>query len=177
MDTSAGSIIQFAGISKYYKEFHAVSNMNLEIRQGEILGFVGPNGAGKTTAMKMLAGLLLPSSGEIRFRHDGNWIQLTPHTRNLLMERMGFLVESPTFYSHMTPRQLLTYYEDTRDPSKQHDDRRSNNNVLDDTHFAYGCYHTWSIYRSFPVFGLFPLPTSANLTLTGISFFIPLFQA
>ena len=110
MESQAGAIIQFADISKLYGKFEAVSHVNFEIQQGEILGFVGPNGAGKTTSMKMLAGLLLPTSGEIRFRHDGNWIRLSPHTRNLLMERMGFLVESPTFYSHMTPRQLLTYF-------------------------------------------------------------------
>ncbi|MBN2152200.1 MAG: ABC transporter ATP-binding protein [Candidatus Lokiarchaeota archaeon] len=110
MDAQAEAIIQFANISKSFKDFQAVSHMDLEIKKGEILGFVGPNGAGKTTSMKMLAGLLLPSAGEIRFRHDGGWTRLTPHTRNLLMERMGFLVESPTFYGHMTPRQLLTYF-------------------------------------------------------------------
>lgn len=55
------------GIRKYlkksYREVTAVSNINLEIEQGELVGFIGPNGAGKTTTLKMLSGLLYPSSG------------------------------------------------------------------------------------------------------------------
>ena len=46
-----------------FKEIHAVENINLEIHEGEIVGFLGPNGAGKTTTLKMLSGLLFPSNG------------------------------------------------------------------------------------------------------------------
>lgn len=46
-----------------FKEIHAVENINLEIQEGEIVGFLGPNGAGKTTTLKMLSGLLFPTSG------------------------------------------------------------------------------------------------------------------
>ena len=46
-----------------FKEIHAVENINLEIHEGEIVGFLGPNGAGKTTTLKMLSGLLFPTNG------------------------------------------------------------------------------------------------------------------
>ena len=48
------------------KEFQAVNNINLEVKKGEIVAFVGPNGAGKSTTIKMLTGILHPTSGEIK---------------------------------------------------------------------------------------------------------------
>ena len=48
------------------KEFRAVNNINLEVKKGEIVAFVGPNGAGKSTTIKMLTGILHPTSGEIK---------------------------------------------------------------------------------------------------------------
>ena len=50
-------------MTKVFNGFTAVDAVSLEVRRGEIFGFVGPNGAGKTTTIKMLAGLLLPTSG------------------------------------------------------------------------------------------------------------------
>ena len=47
-----------------FKDIHAVENINLEIHEGEIVGFLGPNGAGKTTTLKMLSGLLFPTNGK-----------------------------------------------------------------------------------------------------------------
>lgn len=58
-----------------YKTVHAVDNIDFEIKQGEMVGFIGPNGAGKTTTLKMLSGLLYPSSGEVLVRG------FTPHQR------------------------------------------------------------------------------------------------
>jgi ABC-type multidrug transport system ATPase subunit len=106
----SNSIIKFSNITKKYGNFTAVSNLTLEIHRGEILGFCGPNGAGKTTTMKMLAGLLRPTSGEILFRYDHQWVSLKNSTKDTLMEQMGFLVESPTFYEHLSPRIILTYF-------------------------------------------------------------------
>ncbi|HMF30110.1 MAG TPA: ABC transporter ATP-binding protein [Candidatus Lokiarchaeia archaeon] len=110
MQSTSSPIIQFTNISKFFGNFCAVSHLNFEIQAGEILGFVGPNGAGKSTTMKMLAGLLQPTEGEIHVSHNSQWVRLTPSTRDTLMERMGFLIETPAFYEHMTPRSLLTYY-------------------------------------------------------------------
>lgn len=59
-------IVQTENLSKSFGKEQAVSNINLKIRKGEIYGFLGPNGAGKTTTIRMLLGLMKPSSGTIK---------------------------------------------------------------------------------------------------------------
>ncbi len=103
-------LIRFENITKKYRKFAAVANLNLEIRQGEILGFLGPNGAGKTTTIKMLAGLITPTEGTIWIKKDGELVKLTTGTRDALASQMGFLIELPTFYETLSPRTILTYY-------------------------------------------------------------------
>ena len=58
-------MIQLNNISKKYADFTAIQDLNLHIKKGEIFGFLGPNGAGKTTTIKMITGILPPSTGEI----------------------------------------------------------------------------------------------------------------
>ena len=57
------NMIETQNLTKRYKDFTAVSNLNLHIQKGRIYGFLGPNGAGKSTTMKMLLGLTAPTSG------------------------------------------------------------------------------------------------------------------
>ena len=59
------TMIQIENVTKYYGDLKAVDSLNLRIAEGEIFGFIGPNGAGKTTTIKMLATLLVPTSGQI----------------------------------------------------------------------------------------------------------------
>lgn len=66
--------IKTVGLSKLYGKKRAVDNLSFTIGSGEIYGFVGRNGAGKSTVMKMLAGLILPSSGEIEILGE-KWLQ------------------------------------------------------------------------------------------------------
>jgi len=81
----------------------ALKSLHLEVQQGEIFGFLGPNGAGKTTTIKLLMGLIFPTSGSARILgHD--WRD--PSVR----ARVGFLPEQPYFYDHLTPVELLDYY-------------------------------------------------------------------
>lgn len=103
-------LIKFENLTKYFGNFCSVSNLNMEIKRGEIIGFLGPNGAGKTTTMKMMARILKPSSGDILYYKDGEFHKLTARTKDYLLQNVGFLVENPTFYSNVTPRQLLTYF-------------------------------------------------------------------
>ncbi len=103
-------LIQFKNITKKFGKFYAVSNINLEIKRGEIIGFLGPNGAGKTTTMKMMARLLKPSAGEIFIRNNGKLEKLTLRNRDYLLDNVGFLIEIPAFYGDMTPRQILSYF-------------------------------------------------------------------
>ncbi len=59
------AVIKLSSLSRTYRDVKAVSSLDLEVRPGEILGFLGPNGAGKTTTIRMMCGLLKPSSGEV----------------------------------------------------------------------------------------------------------------
>lgn len=60
-------MINISNITKSYNgNYNAVSNLNLEIRDGEIYGLLGPNGAGKTTTIKMITGIISPTSGKLK---------------------------------------------------------------------------------------------------------------
>ena len=62
-------MIETINLTKYYKDKLAVNNLNLQIKQGELFSLLGVNGAGKTTTIKMLSGLILPTSGEIKIKN------------------------------------------------------------------------------------------------------------
>ena len=62
---AAGSVIQVSGLTKRYPTVTALSNVSVEVRDGEIFGLIGPNGAGKTTAMECIEGLRVPDAGRI----------------------------------------------------------------------------------------------------------------
>jgi ABC-type multidrug transport system ATPase subunit len=62
--TTNGHVIQTRGLTKRYGELRAVDAVNLEVRAGDVYGFLGANGSGKTTTVRMLLGLVLPTSGE-----------------------------------------------------------------------------------------------------------------
>lgn len=95
-------IVQTENLSKRFGKERAVSNINLKIRKGEIYGFLGPNGAGKTTTIRMLLGLMKPSSGTIKmFQKD-----LTKERINILA-KVGSLVENPSYYPHLTAYENL----------------------------------------------------------------------
>jgi ABC-2 type transport system ATP-binding protein len=81
----------------------AVDRVNLDVCRGEVFGFLGPNGAGKTTTLKILMGLIYPTSGKTRlFGHEvGDQRAKT---------RLGFLPESPYFYDYLTSREFLRFY-------------------------------------------------------------------
>ena len=107
---SKNTILKFEDLTKKYHDLIAVNKLNLEIREGEILGFVGPNGAGKTTTMKMLGGLVKPSSGTIKI-NSGDGIYSSYNEIPIeIYRRFGFLIDIPAFYGHTTPRAILKYY-------------------------------------------------------------------
>ena len=102
--------VSFRNVTKKFGNFAAVSNVNLDIHKGEILGFLGPNGAGKSTTMKMMANLLRPTEGEIWIRGNGKLEKLTSKNKDYLLDNIGFLIENPFFYANMTPRETLSYF-------------------------------------------------------------------
>lgn len=97
------------GLTKTYKlltrkdPISAVSNLNIEVGEGEIFGFLGPNGAGKTTTIKMLLGLVYPSSGSAT-------ILGKPAGDIETKRRISYLPETPYFYDYMTGSEILRFY-------------------------------------------------------------------
>jgi len=92
-------------VKRYGKGFTALDGVSLQIKKGEVVGYVGPNGAGKTTTIKILTGLLKPSSGHAYV----NGIDVTANPRKAL-QTMGALIEVPGMYDYLTPHEMLTYF-------------------------------------------------------------------
>src|ERR1700685_1953958 len=81
----------------------SLDNLSFQVDEGEVFGFLGPNGAGKTTTMKLLMGLIFPTSGTARIR--GRAIDDVQMHREI-----GYLPEQPYFYDYLTARELLDYF-------------------------------------------------------------------
>jgi ABC-2 type transport system ATP-binding protein len=92
--------IRTRGLRKVFSGKVAVRNLTLDVPRGEVFGFLGPNGAGKSTSVKMLLGLVLPTSGEAQ-------ILGCPVGDVKTRSRVGFLPEHFRFYDWLTPRELL----------------------------------------------------------------------
>ncbi len=82
-------VLQTDALTRRFGAFTAVDGLNLEVRQGETYGFLGPNGAGKTTTLMMLAGVLRPTSGEVRL--FGKRLSDDPFA---LKRRVGVVIEA-----------------------------------------------------------------------------------
>ena len=102
--------IEILGLEKTYmvgfwhkRPKHALEPLHLTVEEGEIFGFLGPNGAGKTTTLKLLMGLVFPTSGSARILGQ-QW------TDPEVKAQIGFLPEQPYFYDYLTARELLDYY-------------------------------------------------------------------
>lgn len=97
-------VICTENLSKSYGQVHALKSLNLRVPQKSIFAFLGPNGAGKTTTIKLLLGLLKPTSGGGRIL-GMDIVQESVEIR----ARIGYLPQDPRFYEHMTARQTLEY--------------------------------------------------------------------
>lgn len=102
-------IIQAINVTKEFRDFwgrvkvKALNNLNLQIRQGEIFGFLGPNGCGKTTTIKLLLGLLFPTRGKIKI--------FGTSPRNVANKRrLGFLPEESYLYPYQNAEEALFFY-------------------------------------------------------------------
>ncbi|TKI53089.1 ABC transporter ATP-binding protein [Lysinibacillus mangiferihumi] len=91
------NIIETVNLCKKYKTTYAVKDLNLQVKKGEIYGFLGPNGSGKTTSIKMLLGLIKATAGSVTL--FGKQLE---SDRNHILKKVGALVESPSYYGHLT---------------------------------------------------------------------------
>jgi ABC-2 type transport system ATP-binding protein len=89
-------------LTKRFKEVIAVDNLSLTVRNGEVLGFLGSNGSGKSTTVRMILGLIRPSSGTVRIA--GQDLASNPL---LVSENIGAIIENPAFYPFMSVRDNL----------------------------------------------------------------------
>ena len=108
-ETRPGVVIETRNLSKIYRDFwgrkkvHALKSLDIEVRAGEIFGLLGPNGSGKSTTIKLILGLLFPSSGRVLvFDKDAS-----ETSKN---ERIGYLPEESYLYKFLTAEETLDFY-------------------------------------------------------------------
>jgi ABC-2 type transport system ATP-binding protein len=101
---SNGFVIHTQALSKSFGQVHALKALDLHVPQKSIFAFLGPNGAGKTTTIKLLLGLLKPTSGSGEI-FGKDIVQDSVDIRS----KIGYLPQDPRFYEHMTARQTLDY--------------------------------------------------------------------
>jgi len=98
-------VIKLTNVTKRYREFTAVESLNLGVEPGEIVGIIGHNGAGKSTTLKMIAGLIAPTSGIVEVM--GRDIQKESVS---VKRHIGFLPEESPLYENMTAREYLLFF-------------------------------------------------------------------
>ena len=98
-------MIHTESLTRRFGDRTAVDRLTFDVRAGEIVGLLGPNGAGKTTTIRMLAGMIAPSSGALCIgEHDPSSEPDRVH------EIIGLLTESPGLYERLTARENLAYF-------------------------------------------------------------------
>ncbi len=111
-------VLQTQNLYKKYRDTVAVNNVSMNIRQGDIYGFIGENGAGKTTFMRIIAGLAEPTEGTIKLFDNEDF-----HSDR---QKIGCTIENPTLYKNMTARENIEVFRRAFGVR----DTRSTDNVL-----------------------------------------------
>lgn len=101
---SDGNVIDVRGMTKRFGKRTVVDNVDLAVRQGEIVGFLGPNGSGKTTTIRLICGLLTPDAGE------GTVLGLDVRTQSAQIKlQVGYMTQKFSFYEDLTIEENLTF--------------------------------------------------------------------
>lgn len=109
----ANEVLVTENLSKSYSGFTALDKLNLAISQNTCVGYLGPNGSGKSTTIKILTGLLNPTSGNAYL----SGYDITKQTRRA-MQNVGAVVETPEFYPYLNAQEILEYFGKLRGMSK-----------------------------------------------------------
>jgi ABC-type multidrug transport system ATPase subunit len=97
--------IRTVGLTKRFGPLTAVDGVDLEVRVGDVYGFLGPNGSGKTTTVRMLLGLILPTAGRVEVLGEP-----IPRRGRRVLHRVGTIVEEPAAYGHLSgPANLASF--------------------------------------------------------------------
>ncbi len=102
--SSPEPLLHLSGLVKRYGGFTAVNGIDLTVNRGEIFGFLGPNGAGKTTTIRMVAGILEPTAGEIRL--GAHSLRETPA---LVKQKLGYIPDRPFLYEKLSGGEFLRF--------------------------------------------------------------------
>jgi ABC-2 type transport system ATP-binding protein len=105
-------LIRLTSLTKRYGAFTAVDGIDLDVPQGELFGFLGPNGAGKTTTLRMIAGILRPTSGRVEIA--GIDIAAEPVAART---KLGFIPDRPFIYEKLTGAEFLRFVAGLYDQS------------------------------------------------------------
>ena len=104
------NIIQTSDLCKQYGGALRVSHLNLSVAEGSVYGFLGPNGAGKSTTLKMILGLVRPTAGSIEVLGKS----MDGANRLAVLRQVGSLIESPSYYGHLTGEENLRIVQTLR---------------------------------------------------------------
>ena len=104
------NIIETHDLCKQYGNALRVAHLNLDVPEGSVYGFLGPNGAGKSTTLKMILGLVRPTTGSIRVLGKG----VNRKNRLSVLRQVGSLIESPSYYGHLTGEENLRIVQTLR---------------------------------------------------------------
>ena len=99
-------MIRTEGLTKRFGGLVAVDGLDLDVREGDLFGFLGPNGSGKTTTVRMLLGLVFATSGRIELLG-----RPMPRAAREVLPQVGSLVEGPAFYPHLSGRANLSLFD------------------------------------------------------------------
>jgi ABC-2 type transport system ATP-binding protein len=99
-------VIRTEGLTKRFGRLTAVDGLDLDVREGDLFGFLGPNGSGKTTTVRMLLGLVFATSGRIEVLG-----RPMPKAAREVLPQVGSLVEGPAFYPHLSGRANLALFD------------------------------------------------------------------
>ncbi len=105
--------IEVNHLTRKFKDFKAVDDISFTIPQGEIFGLLGPNGAGKTTTIRILCGIMLPTSGAVNVL--GYDVRLHP---NEVKSRIGYMSQKFSLYNDLTPAENIMFYSSIYDVPK-----------------------------------------------------------
>src|SRR5580692_11144734 len=97
-------LVEIANLSKTYGDFSAVKHLSLSVTYGQIFALLGPNGAGKTTTIRMLMGILAPSSGSATIDQLDCF-----RDRVEVKRRVGYLPDEPVFYDYLRGREIIRF--------------------------------------------------------------------
>lgn len=108
-------MIRLKNVCKEFGEIKAVDDISLSIKKGEIVGFLGPNAAGKTTTLRMIAGVLPPSDGEVVINR-----KQVSQNKNKLQKNIGYLPENNPLYENLTVEEFLHFFLEIKGVAKKH---------------------------------------------------------